>query len=222
MSPIPQNELTTDLPPRFADFGESIASVDIDEWVLATLELWMPTYLAWIKQDKGLPYDIALPKRYANVIEDLEWPDYALPAILVATAKTDGTPDVLGDGSYSVNWLVAVSAIIRGQNPAMSRSLASYTELAVRMVLLQHGTLGGYARSTRWTGLAQTRPVSDPTGNGRFLGEGTSTFIVSTDEAVYWNRGPLIPYEGAYEDLPEVESITIEAGGETAVVDTDD
>ena len=203
-----RSNVASPLPARYADFGTAIASVDVDDWVLSTIKTWLPTYLAHVESAKGLDYSIGVPTSYANVIQDDEWPDHSLPAILVATVKTDGTPQIRPDGGYTVGWLAAVSAVVRGQNAAMTRELASYTELAVRMALVQHQTLGGNARATRWVNGGQARPVSDPTGKGRFLGEGASSFEIWTDGTVFQDRGPTEP-EPDYGPLPLVDRIQV-------------
>jgi hypothetical protein len=138
------------LPSTYADFGSSVASIDVDQWVLATLELWLPTYLKHVASERNLAYAIGLPEHYANVVQDDEWPDYSLPAILVATARTQNQLEIMADGSYTAEWLVQVSAVVRGQDAASTRENASYTELALRQALVQHPSLGGYATKTRW------------------------------------------------------------------------
>lgn len=192
------------LPAQYADFGQTVASVDVDQWVLATLELWLPTYLTHVASERNLPYAIAEPVNYANVVDDDEWPDYSLPAILVATARTATGPEVMHDGSYSAEWLVAISAVVRGRAAAETRALASYTELAVRQALVQQPSLGDHASATRWLTGGQARPMSDPTGKGRYLGEGASTFGVWTDNSVQAGVGPLAPGLPTYDPPPEV------------------
>jgi hypothetical protein len=227
----------------FADFGSAVATVDIDDWVMDTLAYWMETYLSWIElgrpdktgmlQTRPLGYEIARPKNYANVIDSTEWPSSSLPAILVATAKTNGASTIDGEGKYQTPWLTAVSAIVRGQNPTMTRALASYTELACRMILVQHGMLGGYARNTRWLTGGQARPMSDPTGKGRYLGEGASTFLVTTDGTVQSGTGPLIPSApgspvpsepppSEFEPLPTIGQINFGLDGDSFTITGDE
>jgi hypothetical protein len=198
--------------PAYADFGSCLASVDVDEAVLATLQKWMPTYLGFLQTSRSLPFDLYAPdaSHYANVILDDEWRDISLPAILVATARTHSEPEVMPDGSCLVDWLVAVSAVVRGQSRAQTRQLASLYELATRMVLVQQWDLGDFADSVRWLAGGEARPLTDPLGKGRWLGEGASQYLVRTEQAVNRELGPDTPgVPGGYEAWPEVTSIDL-------------
>lgn len=200
--------------PKLADFGPGLASVDVDEAVLATLRKWLPTYLRYVAASRSLGYELAVPAAasYANVISDAEFTDKGLPSILVATAQTDGELEIV-DGAYVTPWLVAISAVVRGRTAPETRMLASYYELAIRMALVQQGTLDGFASATRWMSGGESRPLADPTGAGRWLGEGASQFRVFTDVAVREGIGPSVPDQEPYEEPPDVGEVDVDVGG---------
>lgn len=211
--PAPQPELA-----GYADFGIAVASADIDDAVVATLQKWLPTYLAWLERTRQLSYQLGRPKSYASTVDDDQFLDRALPAVLVATARTQSAPLVAEDGSYSAPWLVATSAVVRGRTPAETRRTASLYELAVRMAVVQALTrdsqeLGGPIRGVRWIGGGEARPLADPNGRGRWLGEGASQFSVFTDHVVQEGVGPTTPDEPDYGDLPLVTSVDVDVEG---------
>lgn len=183
-----------------ADFGPLLLNVDIDDAVLATLKLWLPTYLRQqeIERDKSVGF-FNRPKdeSYANTLDDDEFPDHWLPAIIVTSAHTEGDPQKDGDGNYYAAWNVVVSAIVRGRTPPETRWVASQFEGAVRRTLVHQGvSIDG---ELRWTG-SNVAPVRDPTNAGRYLAAGMSTFVVYADKVVQEGMGPYVPDddEGPY------------------------
>jgi hypothetical protein len=103
-------------------FGPLITTVDIDEAVLDTLKLWLPTYLTETERDKVIGHDwLADPKSYANVLDDDTFPDFVLPAVLVTTSGTIGDTERIGGGYHNAWWSFVVTAIVRGPDEAGSR-----------------------------------------------------------------------------------------------------
>ena len=194
-----------------AAWGPAIASVDVDNAVIGMLKTWLPTYLRFVALNKGLSYKFAEPKEsaYANTISDDQFLDHGLPAILVGTARTQGEVQRTSDG-YVPTWLVATSAIVRGRTPSETRALASYYDLAIRMAMVQKPSLDGFAVETHWMSGGEVRPLADPSGQGRWLGEGASQFSVVTDPAVAFTEGPVEPNQEPYEDFPTVQVFDIE------------
>lgn len=204
-----------------AEFGPIVTSIDVDEAVLTTLRLWLPTYLTKIEEERSLtPGTLQRPKTgsYDNVIDDEQFPDYDLPAIIVTTAQTEGEPQQDGEGNYYAAWNVAVSAITRGRNKKETRNLASWFEACVRRALVQQGT--EISGELKWRG-SNVAPVSDPTNAGRYLAAGMGHFVVYVDYVVQEGVGPFAgdgDYPPAdpddpntpYEDLVTVGEVTVD------------
>lgn len=199
----------------FADFGELITPEDVDQAVIATLKLWLPTYLGQIELERGLEQGF-LPRpvaaSYANTLETDEFGDHMLPAVIVTTSGTVGEPIITGDGAYLANWSAIVSSIVRGQRGPLTRQVASLFEGCVRRVLVQQGDLGAFARRTRWL---QTRvmPVVDPTGKGRYLAAGMTNLVVHCDTSVREWTGPTVPDAAPYDALATVQTVTTDVEG---------
>lgn len=211
---------------RHATWGPLLTSIDVDEAVLDTLRTWLPTYMTKIEEERSLEHGtLQRPKAgsYDNVIDDDQFPDYNLPAIVVTTAQTEGEPEQDGDGNYYAAWNVVVSAIVRGRNKKETRNLAAWFEGCVRRALVHQGTeLFG---ELKWRG-SNVAPTSDPTNSGRYLAAGMGHYVVYTDKVVQEGVGPFAgdgDYPPAdpddpdtpYEDLVTVGKVSIDVQNPT-------
>jgi hypothetical protein len=178
-----------------ADWGAVVVETDVDRAVIAPLMTWMPTYLTQTERERNLtPYLLArpLPESYQNVLEDDEFPDGRLPAVVVTTAQTDGDPEpiVVGvDAAYAAWWRVNASAVVRGRTPHETREIAALFGGCIRRILTQQPL--ELAGTVHWMGSSVT-PFPDPTGQGRYLAAAVNRFRVLTDEALTGD-GPVIP-----------------------------
>jgi hypothetical protein len=207
-----------------ADWGQIVVETDVDREVIAPLMLWMPTYLRQLERERDLdPYLLARPRleSYHNSLEDLSFPDARLPAIVVTTAQIEGEPEptIAGlDDAYTAEFLVRVSAVVRGRTPPETRELAALYSGCARRILVNQGTALGKAR---WLGSLVT-PLPDTTDTGRYLAAGVTRWSVMVDE-VQSGDGPVIPEpidpqypppdpEGnpdePYDPLAEVRAVT--------------
>jgi hypothetical protein len=193
----------------YADFGELVVETDVDDAVIATLKMWLPTYMTQLELERGLDYRLARPRQesYANAIGDDEFLDHALPAVIVTTAQTDGMPDIMSDGSHIASWSVRVSCIVRGPTAAQTRYNASLTSGSVRRALVQHSSLDGAVHTLRWKA-SRITPWREKSAAGRFLVIGATDFTIWTDNAVKATLGPSAPDHDPYGPLPLVQTVT--------------
>jgi hypothetical protein len=169
-----------------ADWGEIVVETDVDRSLILRLVMWMPTYLTHTETARNLtPHLLARPnlESYQNALEDDTFPDGRLPALVVATARTDTEPEPLTtatDDAYSAFWRTSVSAVVRGRTPPETRELAALYGGCVRAILVQKQADIG---SVRWTG-SSVLPFPDASGQGRFLAAAMNTFTVFVDETL--------------------------------------
>jgi hypothetical protein len=187
-----------------AEFGHLLTETDVDAAVLKELKFWLPTYLSQLEREREMENrSFARPKpgSFQSTLEDDTFPDGKLPAIVATTALTEETHR---EGtSYSVDWRVVVSAIVRGRTPPECRALASMYGATVRRVLVQQaqlraGTEEPVANGIRWI-RSRVVPVPDVTDKGRYLAAGVNEFFVYTDDSLDAGVGPLFP-EPVYTD----------------------
>lgn len=179
-----------------ADFGPLVVETDVDLAVIQTLRLWLPTYLAQAERERNLANRTLarpVPQSYTNALEDDEFQDAWMPAIIVTTAQLDGDPELAEGGAYEGNWRVVVSAVTRGRTPGESRAISSLFGGSVRRCLVQQSDLGGFASEVRPRGGGRVAPVADSTGQDRFLTAAINQFSVYMDNIVQAGVGPFLP-----------------------------
>jgi hypothetical protein len=207
---------------ELAVFGNLILATDVDEAALATLELWLPTYLGQIETERDLTAG-SLPRptgsSFASTLSDDEFLDHALPAVLATTVGTTGAPVVAADASYEVTWHLTVSCVLRGRTAPETRRNVSLFEGCVRRLLVQQGSLGKRVSGTKWVG-TNVASVADRTRAGRYLAAGITQFNVFTDQAVQGRVGPVAPANPdppgtpPYLPLATVASVAVEVDGQ--------
>lgn len=190
-----------------ADWGPLVIVTDVDEAIKATLEKWLPTYLVQGAKERSLDYKLPDPKTYSNVLEEDEFMDHQLPAILITTANTASVKGG-ANSKYEALWRVKVSCVVRGRKATESRFNAAIFEGAVRRTVLQKSrSSASPVNDVDWVS-TQVAPVSDATGKGRYLAAGIATYNVATDYAAQGFGGPDIPNADAYLDLATVTDVT--------------
>lgn len=201
-----------------ADFGPLVIETDVDSAVVQTLRKWMPTYLAQAERERTLATRLlARPRSYANTLDDDEFLDHSLPAVIVTTAQTQGNPAKDGMGTYYAAWRVVVSAVVRGRTPPETRTVAALFGGCVRRILVQKPSLEGFAGDLKWVS-SNLAGVADVSGNGRFLAAAVNEFVVYVDEVValggphspspYPEPDPNDP-DAPYDPLKAVGDVTV-------------
>lgn len=200
-----------------AQFGPLVVETDIDKAVITTLGRWMGTYLTQIEIERVLSRgSLARPKNIRNTLEDEEFLDRSLPAIVVTTASTAGEPVEAEDGMIYAAWSVVVSAIVRGRTPAETRDNAALYGGTMRRILLHKPSLGGFAGEAKWV-RGSVAPVADVTDSGRYLAAGINEFTVYVDEVVQVGMGPAVPApvdpNDPYDPYATVANVTTTVNG---------
>lgn len=203
----------------YADWGSPpLGATDIDDQIIATLQMWMDTYLTQIEKEMavGAGFFPRVPADHVqSTIESMDFLDVTLPALIVTTAQTQGAPEKTATsaraGVYSANWAITVSSIVRGQDKRQARDNGSNFEKTVRRCLLDQVVRmnGTPITHLQWTG-SQVAPVPDITTGGRYLVAGIGKYIASVDEAAHDNSGPVVPDAAPYGELPTVSDTPVD------------
>ena len=197
-----------------ADFGPVVASTDVDQGAINTIRLWIDTYMTRWELERNLPQHSLprpVPASISNMIDPDELLDHQLPAILVSTATTVGTPEIMGDGSYRAIWLTEIQTLVRGQRGPETRTLASTYEACVRWLLTEQA-FGpeGIARRCRW---GKTQTTVERSGTGRYLAKGVYQVQVFVEGNMQEGVGPTIPDAFPYSQFALVQSVTTDVEG---------
>lgn len=186
-----------------ADFGPLVVETDVDAAVYGTLSKWIPTYLTKIESERGFPNGtFPRPKAssYTNTIEEDEFTDTMLPAVVVTAAAIEARPMKNGDGFYNGGYLTIVTGIVRGRTPPETRRNAAFFGACIRRALLQHGDLDGFASETRWES-SRIRRINQSSQAGRYLAASSQTFTVYVDNILNEQGGP---YDADPPDDPNI------------------
>jgi hypothetical protein len=190
--------------------GPLVISTDVDDQLLATLKEWSPTYLRLYHDDRGLSFNPARPRTYANTFEGFEFLDHQLPAIVATTAQMTST---IGGSNrtYEGTWTSLVASVVRGKRPAATRYLAAMYEGVAREIVLQKAG-GGPIDDLRFQRM-YNEVVPDATGQGRYILAAVSQYQVSTDVVVQSYGGPDVPDAETYLDEATVVEVDIDVLG---------
>lgn len=181
-------------PHPVAAWGVCVIETDVDRALIATLREWLPTYLKQLELERddvlqGKKLARPKPGSFQNVLDDDEFPEGGLPAVLVTTSRMDEVQAWPNLNSYGATWVTRVSVVVRGQTGAATREIAALFAGAVRRILKDQ-PLPIEARVHLVGG--SVAPVADVTEAKRYLAAGVSEFRVEMDD-VLDGDGPVSP-----------------------------
>lgn len=167
--------------------GPVVTGHDVEQAVKATLNLWASFYIGEMERLQGYPADSvqrALGSVTASEFE--KWPEDQLPVYIVICPGLSGQPERRSDGTWAASFAVGVGVVASDLDEASTRKLAETHTAAIRLAVMQHKTLGGFATETNWR---DERYDDLPFQDTRSLGSGRVTFEVSV-EGVMRESGP--------------------------------
>jgi hypothetical protein len=169
--------------------GPLVGADEICDAVESTLAAWFPSVAAEIAAGGG-PV-LAAPTSY-------DMPDAAalragnaeIPAVVVSSPGLTAAPARDEEGLYRASWRIVVTAFARGADYRdTARTVRGYA-LAIRTILLQHPSLGGFASELTWDGEEYAALDS---AAARTIGGAFVTFTVTVDDVTDATAGPLAP-----------------------------
>jgi hypothetical protein len=140
-------------------FGTHVDAAYVEDDVKSHLETWLPTYLAQIAQDLGLPrntwfrQDGTVVGSWTFSTEFTVEQATALPAILILNSGLAGPPVMEGDGTYRATWVIGIGGLVQagGDNPVLNTSrLAKRFASAVKLSMLQAAWDSPYLEGISW------------------------------------------------------------------------
>jgi hypothetical protein len=162
----------------------------IENAIIAHLNAWMPVYLREIEVQRSWPDDQHLPdiRSFATFSRFDHFDEQQLPSVVVASPGLSGPPKMEGNGSYTAIWNISITVIVSALDQASTNQLAKMYAAAVRGVMLQKSSIGGYAVHVEWRNESYT-DVGTSDGERTFA-VGTGQFDVMVEEVVNKMGGP--------------------------------
>lgn len=179
-------------------FERIVTPDDVEQAVVATLNLWMDDYLGEMERLKGYTAnEVARPAGIITASEFAKWQEDQLPLIMVVSPGLDGPPiRRKGGGSYEAAWSVTVAAIVADVDLGLTRRLMSVYAGAIRASILQHKMLrsslypDGFASFLAW----KDESYSDiPFADTRALDSVRVGFSVGVEDVTTEQAGPREP-----------------------------
>lgn len=174
--------------------GPFIGPAEVRDAVLSTLNAWAPYYVQEAIRQKA---SLNLNPPLSNFTDWVNEPGIApvvpnqAPRYVVSVPGTIGTPRRAGDGTYLADWTAKVDLWMWGADYQSCEDRMGWYLVALREALIQHGSLGGFARKTWWISDAY-RQAAPPTGFHTW-GQATLTLGVKVDGVLAEFNGPATP-----------------------------
>lgn len=191
-------------------FGNLLNPADLEKAVLATLELWFPTYLREVERQAGWQVDrLTNPVRFTNRNSFDAEAGEPLPKVVCISDGTVGSP-IKNGKQYRAVWNIGigVATAARSEEEANDNSKAYGT--AVRALLLQHQNLDDSiaVQEIIWTG-EKYDDLPIPSQSNLYRAAGIY-FTVDVEDVVSRWTGPDVPDQPSYPADGIVETVIID------------
>lgn len=193
-------------------FGPLSPSLTIEKAAHNTLVKWMPTYLAEVADQYGLPRgSLVLPQSYPTASQFGRTEDQ-VPAIGIHCPGIASVPVKEADGTYRVEWSLEIGALVAANDEVNTDHLAKLYAAAIWGCIMQHRSLGEVAEHLEWPADGERYDVLEP-AQTRALAFCLLRFNVTLKNARGSYGGPsqpLTPAETDHGDWPDVERVNID------------
>jgi hypothetical protein len=171
-------------------FGQVVTGREVSQAVVTTVETWIEVYLREIERQHTLSYELPVFASYNTRPEQERWVEEQLPALIVVVPGLADAPRKDGDGVINAPWRVHPVVFSLGPDKATTDTNSKLYAAAVRAILLQHASLGGFSDGLVWEG--EDYDIGPPQG-GRTIGSAVLNFVVHVPEATVKGVGPHAP-----------------------------
>ena len=162
----------------------------LEEAIIAHISAWLPVYLREIEIQRGWPDDKRLPNaRSYTVFSRLDhFDEQQLPAVVVSSPGLAGAPKMEGTGAYTAIWNVNIAVIVSAMDQASTNTLAKIYAAAVRGIMVQKPSIGGFAVHSVWTN--ESYDDLGSSDGERTFAVGVGEFAVMVEDVVNKMGGP--------------------------------
>ena len=176
--------------------------------IIATLKLWMETYIREIEYQRGWTIgEIPLPKTYVERWAFDSYPDDKMPAVVVVSPGMTEHPRRDGDGMMNGWWAFGVGVIAAASTEDNSERLAKTYGAAARLILSQKGSLDESWYFNGTDILDETYTDLPDIEQARTMRSAHVIGRVQVLDMWNTNKGPLYPMEPPGTQGPEVEAV---------------
>jgi len=171
-------------------FLQILDGSQVEEAALSHVAAWMPVYLRELEIQREFPDDQHLPEiRSFTTFSRLDrFDEQQIPGVVVFSPGLAGAPTMEGDGSYTAIWNVGVSVFVSAPTIAATNRLAKLYTAALRAIMVQKQSLGGFANHVRW--MDERYDDMFLPEDERTISSGTGLFEVAVTDVINKRGGP--------------------------------
>lgn len=184
-------------------FGTITTPGEVAEAMISHLQAWETSYLAEMERISGRdPQELPRIRAWETVPREPDkWSEDQLPAVLCVSTGLLGAPRKEGDGTMSGKFSVGIGVITSANTQENSLELASLYFTGFLAAIMQHPSLGGFARGTDCTDIDQDLI---PVDKRRTLASFYGTFAVDVEQVLNLRAGLAEPPDEPYEPIDPV------------------
>jgi hypothetical protein len=163
----------------------------VEAAMTATIKRFAPDYLAEVAEQSGRARgELELFRSYVTYVDLTKYNEDQIPTCVVTAPGTSETPARERGSRYMAPWGVGVGCVVSGQDAANTWELIGLYSAAVRAIVVQHKSLGGFASDTYWIGERYDELSSS---DQRTIMAGVNQFSVWVEDVVDGAQGLLEP-----------------------------
>lgn len=169
-------------------YGPIVTGDDVEAAAKTTIGLWIPAYVDEVARQKGA----TLPpvRHYGVTYPDPGDTGSQYPSLAIYSPGITGEPIRHGDGRQDATWALGVGVVVADTVNYKALRLAKLYGAALRALLVQKGSLGGFATSTQWVDEETTSLGYEL---DRWIADCTLMFEVRVNAVVNRFGGPTTP-----------------------------
>lgn len=187
-------------------FGPVVTRTDVESAVKATAQTWLPTYLHFLERKYEIPTGMLPEPQSWNVrpVANL-WLEDQLPAVVIVSGGLAREPERDAERLYRAPWSVGVMIVVSAATPEDADFVVGIYAAAVRLLLVQNASLGGFASGVLWRdeGYASAKTESARTGQATLL-----EFTVSVNDVARGGRA--LPEPPPTPEVPPGDRPTVQ------------
>lgn len=170
-------------------FGTIISGDLVEQAAMDTIKLWIGAYLRELERQSGRPVGKIPKPRSMTTLNQFSRVNLAdqTPSLVVVSPGLAEDPSGKGDGGFTAKWAFGFAIIVSAKDQEATNSLCKLYTAAIRAVILQKSSLGGFARGTTWV---DEKYDDLPPEESRTLAVGQGLFTVEVADVVNWQLGP--------------------------------
>lgn len=195
-------------------FGPMRTAIELRDAVQATIKMFGPDYLAEVGARHGRPRsELPMFNSFPSAVDVNKMPEEQLPSCLVVIPGILDTPENRS-GKYQVRWSLGIASVVSGQTVDGTYELCVLYATAMRVLILQHPSLGGIAKGVNW--VDESYNPLDST-DMRTIAASVVQFGVDLRDVVDTSQGPTAPsLDSTVEpsEQPSIQAVYVDVGSE--------